>query len=441
MREDMAKLRVSILVDRSVRAHAEVAPAGHGALELDPLDLAAGGLESIVRVLGSDARRDHMARRVDVLVLQEVNGARGVLRILAVEPADLRNLLQGDAHGDLQLRCRQVHLADLLGDWVLHLQTRVELQEIEILGCRVVQVLNCAGADVTNVLRQALRSTLHLEEDVLRHDGWGPLLEDLLEATLRRAIAPVKSHCVPVLVTHNLHLDVAGALAELHDEDRRARRGLVLHLREAGLNLLAVRAHADALAAATLRGLQHHGVADALSAGDGLVDGAEARLVEDLVRDGALRGQVGLQAVPAPGDRRHASGLCQDAGRDLVTKHGHDGRARAHERNAELRQLRGESRVLGGVAPAGPHGVHALLPSDLADQIHVGVVVHVLAGRHLHVGAGHAHELGVRVQVIARGHGDELEDVVHTRLREGPRPQRHHGLCSRHAVASDQDPA
>mmetsp|Transcript_92557 Transcript_92557/g.238955 ORF Transcript_92557/g.238955 Transcript_92557/m.238955 type:complete len:311 (-) Transcript_92557:528-1460(-) len=309
MREDMAKLRVSILVDRSVRAHAEVAPAGHGALELDPLDLAAGGLESIVRVLGSDARRDHMARRVDVLVLQEVNGARGVLRILAVEPADLRNLLQGDAHGDLQLRCRQVHLADLLGDWVLHLQTRVELQEIEILGCRVVQVLNCAGADVTNVLRQALRSTLHLEEDVLRHDGWGPLLEDLLEAALRRAITAVQCHCVAMLVADDLHLDVAGTLAELHDEDGGARRSLGYHLWEVSLDLLAAVAHADALAAATLGGLHHHRIADAVGDGGSLLRGGDAALLERLLWNCALGSEVGGEAIAAPGDGGHAGGL------------------------------------------------------------------------------------------------------------------------------------
>lgn len=48
------------------------------------------------------------------------------------------------------------------------------------------------------------------------------LLENLLEAALRGAVAPVERHRLPVLVPDDLHLDVPGAAAQLHQEDRRA---------------------------------------------------------------------------------------------------------------------------------------------------------------------------------------------------------------------------
>lgn len=49
-------------------------------------------------------------------------------------------------------------------------------------------------------------------------DDGGPLLEDLLETTLRRAIAATEGDGT-LAIAHNLHLNVPRALAECHEED------------------------------------------------------------------------------------------------------------------------------------------------------------------------------------------------------------------------------
>mmetsp|Transcript_92513 Transcript_92513/g.239531 ORF Transcript_92513/g.239531 Transcript_92513/m.239531 type:complete len:252 (+) Transcript_92513:3-758(+) len=251
MREDVPELRVRVLVDTAVGSHAEVAPARDRALELDAVDLAAGGLEAVVRVLRRNAGRDDVPVRVDVVVFQEVDGA-AVVHIPAVEPADLRNPVQGDAHAHLQLCRWQVHPRKLLGHRVLHLEAGVELEEVKLFAFCVEKVLYGTRTDVADVLREALSGALHLQEGVPGHDRRRALLENLLKAALRGAIAAVERNSIAMLVANNLHLDVPGALAQLHDEDRRARRRLVLHLWEVGHDLLLGVAHADAFATTAL---------------------------------------------------------------------------------------------------------------------------------------------------------------------------------------------
>ena len=110
-----------------------------------------------------------------------------------------------------------------LRDRVLDLQTRVKLQEEVLVGFCVVQVLDGTGTDVTNVLRQALRSLFHLSENVRLGNGRRTFLENLLEATLRGAIPAVKRDSVTVLITNDLHLQVTRLRTELHHEHRRTR--------------------------------------------------------------------------------------------------------------------------------------------------------------------------------------------------------------------------
>lgn len=58
------------------------------------------------------------------------------------------------------------------------------------------------------------------------------LLENLLEAALRGAVAAVQRHRLAVLVPDDLHLDVPRAGAKLHEEDGRPDhlvRNLCIH--------------------------------------------------------------------------------------------------------------------------------------------------------------------------------------------------------------------
>mmetsp|Transcript_15252 Transcript_15252/g.57963 ORF Transcript_15252/g.57963 Transcript_15252/m.57963 type:complete len:556 (-) Transcript_15252:1079-2746(-) len=188
--KEVPELGVGVLVDAAVGADAEVAPDVGGRLELDAFDGARRRLEAFVGVLRRDTSGDDVIVQV-IGVLKEVDVSAGAVRVLHVEAADVRDAVQGQAHGDLQLRRRHVHLGDALRDGVLHLEARVQLQEVVLVIRGVVQVLDGAGSDVADALHEALRRLLHFVEPVDRGDGRGTFLEDLLEAALGAAVAAV----------------------------------------------------------------------------------------------------------------------------------------------------------------------------------------------------------------------------------------------------------
>ena len=131
------------------------------------------------------------------------------------------------------------------------LKTRVELEEEKLVGGGVVEVLDGAGSDVANRRGQALRSKLHLPEDFRLGDDRGAFLKDLLEAALGRAIAAVEGHGVAVLISDDLHLEMASVLAELHHEHGGAGH-LVLDLDKVGAQLVLIVGHTDTLTTASL---------------------------------------------------------------------------------------------------------------------------------------------------------------------------------------------
>ena len=445
--EQMAELRIGKLVDATVGTDAEVSPNVRGRLELDPLDGARGGLESLVGVLGGDAGGDDVGVDVLVLVDEEVDGVGAVDVLLAVQLADSGDVVKRNAHGNLELGGGEVGAGDALGDGMLYLETGVELEEEVVAGVGVEEVLDGTGSDVADGLGEALGGALHLAEGFGGDDDGGSLLEDLLEAALGGAIASVESDGVAVLVADDLDLDVAGVLTELHEEDGGAD-DLVGDLNVGVLEVLLVVDEADALAAAALGGLDHDAVlvADVLGGLDGLLDGAAGGLLEDLVGDGALVVELGLEGAvvgPAvragPGDGGNAGGLGEDVGGDLVAEDAHDGPGRADELDAHGLEGVGELGILGGVSPAGPDGVDAVLLSDLGDDVDVGVVVEVLAGGDLDEGVGQPNELGVGLEVLGGGHGDELDGVLVAQLHVGPLPHRQDGLGGGHTVVGDED--
>ena len=75
----------------------------------------------------------------------------------------------------------------------------------------LVEVLDGTRTDVADLLREALGRALHLKEGVRFSDGRRSLLEDLLEAPLRRAVAPAERDRVAVLVAHDLDLRATGS--------------------------------------------------------------------------------------------------------------------------------------------------------------------------------------------------------------------------------------
>src|SRR5690606_25100161 len=208
---------------------------------------------------------------------------------------------QGQARGEADLLLDEVDAGDLLGDRVLDLDARVDLEEEELLA--LDQELDRRDRLVADRADEAGRGLADLLVQRGRQAGRRRLLDDLLVAPLQGAVAGAEVDGV-LTVAGDLHLDVARATQVALEEDvARAESRLALGLRdlEDARELLLVLDHAHALAAAAGRSLEHDRVAR--DAGDVL------RLVE--AADGALAAREQRQA-------RLARGLL---GRELVAEH------------------------------------------------------------------------------------------------------------------------
>ena len=102
-RKNVTKLRVGELVDAAVRADRKVAPDVPRRLELDPFYTTRSRLEAFVRVFRRDARRYHMFRYFRISNLVEVDGRTSMDIFQPIKPSDVRNAVQRNAHGHLQL--------------------------------------------------------------------------------------------------------------------------------------------------------------------------------------------------------------------------------------------------------------------------------------------------------------------------------------------------
>ena len=170
-----------------------------------------------------------------------------------------------------------------LGHGVLHLETGVHLQEVERAGppvrLGVEEELDGARVDVAHLARQ-------------RHGGRGDLLallrgdrrrrcllEDLLVATLGRAVTLEEVHDVAVVVAEHLHLDVAAGLDVLLDEHGVVAEGCLRLAAGGGEGLVVLVGRADdphPLAAPTRRGLGRTGRSNEATSAPASYDGTTA---------------------------------------------------------------------------------------------------------------------------------------------------------------------
>ena len=114
------------------------------------------------------------------------------------------------ARGDQDLALDQVDAGDDLGDGVLDLDARIDLDEVERAGLDIDQELDRPGVFVPHVAAERDRGVADGRADfrvevVRRRD-----LDDLLVPALDRAVAFVKMDEVAVPVAQDLHLDVLG---------------------------------------------------------------------------------------------------------------------------------------------------------------------------------------------------------------------------------------
>lgn len=128
-----------------------------------------------------------------------------------------------------------------------------------------------------------------------------------------------------------------------------------------------------------------------------------------------------------------------DGRRDLIAERVHTPRRGTHEGDAECGELAGQGRVLGRVAPAGPHSVTRVAVGDVGDEVDVGEVVVVRAAGHLGPDVGHADVLGVSGDVFGSGHGDKLDGPLVAEGLVCPDADGADGLDGGDAVVGDED--
>ncbi len=169
------------------------------------------------------------------------------------------------APGDPDLRLDDVDAGHLLGDGVLDLDARIDLDEVEFAGVGIHQELDGAGAGIVRGVGDGDGVGGQLLPLPGVEIGRGRALDDLLVAALHRAVALEEMDDRAVLVGEDLHLDMAGALDQLLEIDLVAAEGglglaprRVDVVEETGL----VADHPHAAAAAAPRRLEHQRVAD-----------------------------------------------------------------------------------------------------------------------------------------------------------------------------------
>ena len=228
-------------------ARVEADPEAGGGAVVE--DAAVVGREAALRVLGGDAALDGVAVARDLGLLG--NG-------------DLR-AEQRVAFCDENLRADEVDAGDALGHRMLNLDARVHLDEEPVLLVHVVEELDGAGVVVADALGEGHRGFT----EFLAHDGIELHrrcdLDDLLIATLDRAVAFVEVDDIAVLVAEDLDFDVLGAGDVAFEENRGVAEGVErfgLRLGEQGGELVRLHHHAHPAAAAAEGRLNDEGKAD-----------------------------------------------------------------------------------------------------------------------------------------------------------------------------------
>src|SRR5262249_7127577 len=134
-------------------------------------------------------------------------------RMAVLEDVGLRER-QRLARRDPDLPLDQVQTGDQLGDGVLDLDTRIDLDEVEVL-LVVDEELAGTSVDVARVLRQPDGRVTHSAPDAVGEIGRGGLLDELLVPTLERAVAFPEVDHLALIISKDLDLDVAGPVEVL----------------------------------------------------------------------------------------------------------------------------------------------------------------------------------------------------------------------------------
>ena len=282
------------------------------------------------------------------------------------------------ALGHEQLPPHDVDAGDLLGDGVLHLDPRIDLNEEELSRVGIDEKLHRAGVLVAGRAADGQRRLADRIPRLRGQVGGGGEFHHLLVPPLHRAVALEEVDEVAVQVAEQLHLDVPGPLDELlHEDGRRAEGRLAFPLR-------ALEGHGEFVLAA------NHSHAAATTAVGRLEDHRPAEFLRDRERIGEARHRPG-----AAGEDRHARLPGEFAGGSLVAERFEQLDPRAYKRDARLHAGGGELGILREEAVAGMDAVDAVGLGERHDPLDVEVRANRLARLAREVGL-------VRLEAVER---------------------------------------
>ena len=206
--------------------------------------------------MGTERQRPFAVRLHPFGVDARFNGVALELRL---------KLGNGLAGGDAELLANDVDAGHPFGDRMLHLQTGVHLHEVHRPCGEVEDELHGARPDVAHLIRNGPGVGQHVTAQILRQHGGTGLLEHLLLVPLHAAIPQAQHQGVAQGVAQQLHLNVPQRRDALLQIDVAVAEGALRLGGDPMEELKELRAalhHLNALAAASVNGLDEHRIAD-----------------------------------------------------------------------------------------------------------------------------------------------------------------------------------
>ena len=169
---------------------------------------------------------------------------------------------------DENLGAHQVDSGDHLRDRVLHLNSRIDFDEIKLRGVHIVKKLDRSGIAVTGLASQLNCGRTQLFAHARRKICRGRDFDNFLMAALHGAIALVQMQQLAMLVAENLHFQMTRASKIFLEEDGTIAEGrtrFTLGFLQQALELGGIVDDPHATPASTHGGLDHQGIANFLS--------------------------------------------------------------------------------------------------------------------------------------------------------------------------------
>ena len=220
------------------------------------------GREAVLGVFGGDAALQRVAIEADLFLSRHT---RTQLQQPALGIDSVFTLADACAFRDADLRLHDVDARHFLGDGVLDLHARVDLDEVELAGIGVHQELDRAGVGVVDRTGQLQRRLAQPRTLLIGQIRCGRALHHLLVAPLHRAVALEQVHHIAMQVAQHLDLDVvrtAHQLLQVHLVIAEGRFRFAPRHRQLHTQVLRCLDGAHAAAAAAPAGLQHQRIAN-----------------------------------------------------------------------------------------------------------------------------------------------------------------------------------